>query len=83
MKVIKFDVDLIGPEALINGRKASEGQGMIEAKIFMDKIDKQQQWEVVCAIRKLATEIYRAYRVSQVKRGEITPENAKRLGIDI
>ena len=83
MKVVEFKVDLVGPEALICDRVAKEGKSLFEEKVFIDKIDRDQQWVICCEIRKLATEVFRAYRVAQVKRGEISEMDAKRLGIEI
>lgn len=83
MKIVELKVDLIGPEALVNGRTSQEGKSLFEEKIFINQVSPQQQWDICCEVRKLATEIFRAYRVSQVMRGEISEADAKRLGIDI
>lgn len=81
MKVVELVVELTGTkDCLINGVNSfsSKPQHSIEEKVFIRQLSPDQQWHVLCELRKLLSKTEDAYTQARINRGEILADKVKR-----
>jgi len=76
MKILELMVELHGADVTVNGRDIMNGGTlMFEEDIFRKQLHPNQQWAMLCEVRKLLNRMDDAYAQSQVARGEATMDD--------
>lgn len=83
MKIISFVAELQGnKEVILNGRNVLDESVThtfdLDEKVFQ-KLDVNQQWVLLCEIRKLGSRLSHAYDDARVVRGELTYGDITRI----
>jgi len=83
MKLFEFNVELTSSkEVLLNGRNVLDESAThtfgLDEKLFR-KLDAQQQWALLCEIRKLGSRLAHAYDDGRVERGELSEGDVTRI----
>lgn len=77
MKIVELVVELTGSKnCLINGVDSFEprAQHVFEEKIFLKSLSPDQQWHLLCDVRKLLSKMESAYNEGRAARGELPVE---------
>ena len=81
MRIADFTLELHGSsEVTLNGVNVlTEGKTlhMLEEAVFLKQLTPQQQWAILCEMRKMLARMESAYNKGRVLRGEITEGDAK------
>jgi hypothetical protein len=79
MRIFLLDVALQGfNEVTVNGRRLETGDAEIDEKIIAKKLSLEQQWQLICVMKKNINKLYAVYRDARVASGEITTEDLRR-----
>jgi len=79
MRIFLLDVELQGSgDVTVNGRRLEAGDAEIDEKIIGKKLSLEQQWQLICLMKKNINKVYAVYRDARVARGEITAEDLRR-----
>lgn len=79
MRIFLMDVELKGfNEVTVNGRRLETGDAEIDEQIIAKKLSLEQQWQLICVMKKNINKLYAVYRDARVAQGEITAEDLRR-----
>jgi len=79
MRIFLMDVELKGfSDVTVNGRRLEIGDAEIDEKIIAKKLSLEQQWQLICVMKKNINKLYSIYRDARVAHGEITTEDLRR-----
>jgi len=84
MRLIDFVVELHGNgDASLNGRHAMDDSVVqdfhFDEKVFRRKVPPDQQWRILCELRKLLSRVEHAYDDGRTERNELSEGDVKRL----
>lgn len=78
MYLFHLDVELKSfNEVVVNGRNLGDGDAMIDENAFA-KLTLEQQWQIICIMKKNINKMYSVYRDARVLTGEITAEDLRK-----
>ena len=75
-KVAEFNVELTGgKESLLNGIHVMDNRMAhnLDEKIFRRNIPADQQWAIICELRKMLSKMEHAYQDGRIERREVSP----------
>jgi hypothetical protein len=79
MRIFLMDVKLeAGHEVTVNGRRLEDGDAEIDEKVIGRQLNLEQQWQLICVLKKNINKLYSAYRAKRVAEGEVTEEELVR-----
>ena len=78
MRIFLLDVELKGRcDVAVNGRRLEDGDAEIDEKIIAKQLTVEQQWQLICVLKKNINKLYSVYRDARVAQGEITAEDLR------
>ncbi len=78
-RIFLMDVELAGhSDVKVNGQRLEEADAEIDEKIIFKQLTLQQQWQLICLMKKNINKLYAVYREKRVAEGEITAEDLRR-----
>jgi hypothetical protein len=79
MKLLRFDLELVGQEILLNGIPIYKGHQGFDEKLLEKYSNLEQQWQLMCELRKLCSKIETIYLKNRTKLGEISMDQYESL----
>jgi len=79
MRIFFLDVELKSfNEVSVNGRNLAEGDAILDEKAIARNLTLDQQWQLICIMKKNINKLYSVYRDARVLSGEITAEDLRK-----
>ena len=78
-RIFLMDAELVGhSDVRVNGQRLEEADAEIDEKIIEKQLTLDQQWKLICLMKKNINKLYSAYRNARVAQGEISEEDLRR-----
>ena len=73
MKIIEFTAELHGNrDVTLNGRRVEDSEPLLEEKAIFKTLTLDQQWMLLCHVRKMLNKLDHTYHKSRVRAGELS-----------
>jgi hypothetical protein len=84
MRILNLTVELHGnKEVSLNGKPLIKGKVEIDEKVIFQQLNLDQQWFIICELKKTLNMLNSTYQRSRVKSGEISMDDYDQASLRI